>query len=275
MIFENSSDSGVPHIVQPLKSLRKFSIILPPYPEQLKISQTLFEISKLISTIESLIQKKKNIKLGTIQELLTGKRKIEGFNAKWESEIIKNLVRITTGKSKSKFEDSNGEYLIMDMGSVSKEGKNISYKFTNNSEDLLEVGNIIMPKDDIGGGNIIGKTTVIDKNEKYVLGDHVYLLKTKNSRIIPKFLSYLINSYHVNKEIKSKVVGSAQLGLSKKNIEDIPLCFPSSIKEQTLMQDTLSDMDLEIESLQKQLIKYTQLKEGMMHNLLTGEIRLV
>ncbi len=92
MIFENSSNSGVPHIVQPLKSLRKFLIILPPFPEQLKISETLIDISKLILTTETLIQKKKNVKQGLVQELLTGKRRLKGFSQEWESKKFGDLL---------------------------------------------------------------------------------------------------------------------------------------------------------------------------------------
>jgi type I restriction enzyme S subunit len=70
-----------------------------------------------------------------------------------------------------------------------------------------------MPKDDIGGGNIIGKVVYIDQDNKYILGDHVYKLTTKNLAVDTLFYSYLINSNIVSSELKKKVAGSAQLGL--------------------------------------------------------------
>ena len=75
-----------------------------------------------------------------------------------------------------------------------------------------------MPKDDIGGGKIIGKVAYIDADDLYVLGDHVYALRLTEG--FPKYFSYLINRYETNSSLKSKVGGSAQLGLSRKAVEE-------------------------------------------------------
>lgn len=249
-------------------------IPLPPYPEQQKIASILTDIENLIKKIENLIQKKKNIQLGIIQELVSGLTRLKGFNEKWITVSLKDCVNILTGKSKSRFVVIDGRYFIMDMGSVSKEGKNISHKHTHHEENILQYGDLVMPKDDIGGGNIIGKTVFIDENDKYVLGDHVYLLRGKKRSIDSKFLSYLINSFKINKEIKKNVVGSAQLGINKKSIEEQIIEIPPSIKEQSAISEIISKTDEEIKYLEKKHAKYTMLRIGMMQKLLTGEIRL-
>lgn len=129
-----------------------------------------------------------------------------------------------------------------------------------------------MPKDDIGGGRIIGKVAVIDKNAKYVLGDHVYRLRSKVDD--STFLSYMINSYGINSALRKKVAGSAQLGLSRKSVEVQELKIPS-LPEQSSIATILSDMDAEIEALEARRDKTKSVKQGMMQELLTGRIRLV
>ena len=161
------------------------------------------------------------------------------------------------------------------MGSISSEGKMIALKRTSSPIDLLKTGDLVMPKDDIGGGNIIGKVAYIDQDNRYVLSDHVYKLIAKTQEINTLFFSYLINSDSVSIKLKKKVAGSAQLGLGKKSVEDQDVSFPKDKDEQTAIASVLSDMDTEIEKLESQLTKYQNIKQGMMQSLLTGKIRLL
>ncbi|MDP3763520.1 MAG: restriction endonuclease subunit S [bacterium] len=243
--------------------------------EQSAIATALSDADALIEKLEKLIEKKKNIKHGAMQELLTGKRRLSGFSAEWEGKKLGDLFSLAASYSKSKFINDGGTYLIMDMGSVSSVGKNISSKRTFLSSDLLKTGDLVMPKDDIGGGNIIGKVAYVDRNDKYILGDHVYKLTAKTPEISTLFFSYLINSNAVSIRLKKKVAGSAQLGLGRKSVEDEDVDFPKDKDEQISIASVLSDMDTEIEKLESQLTKYQNLKQGMMQVLLTGKIRLL
>ena len=275
MIFKESTKSGVPHITQPLTTLRQFLIIIPSIPEQKKISQILFDISILINRFEELVQKKKNIQQGTIQKLLTQKRRLFGFDQKWKKIELGKLVTLFTSNSKTKYIEKTGKYLVMDMGSVGMGGENISHKQTNFEGDFLQYGDLVMPKDDIGGGNIIAKTAFVNENQKYILGDHVYALRIKNLKHNSRFLSYIINSNNVNSEMRKKVTGTAQLGISKRTIEEQMISLPTDPEEETAIVKILSDMDSEIKELETKRDKYIMIKQGMMQKLLTGEIRLV
>ena len=137
-------------------------------------------------------------------------------NIKEKKLPLNNYCSLSTAKSKVNEINSNGRYYIMDMGTITSDGYLLKNKPTFCNEDMIKEGELVMPKDDIGGGLIIGKTGYINENEKYVLGDHVYLLKTKN--IDSLFLHYQINSQYINKELKKKVTGYAQLGLKASNI---------------------------------------------------------
>jgi len=265
---------GLTMDIMNISILRKIKFVIPPLPEQQNIVDIIYDTDELIQKFDQIILKKKNIKNGSIQNLVFGKKRLSGFNEKWIPTTLEACFTLITGKSMSQFVEKTGKYLVMDMGSVSIEGENISQKYTNNKEILLQFGDLIMPKDDIGGGNIIGKTAFIDENNKYVLGDHVYLLKTKNSMLDPKFFFYLINSFKINKELRKKVVGSAQLGINKKSIGEQPIEIPKNVKEQSIISHILTDMDNEIDQLKKNREKYILIKDGMIQKLLTGEIRL-
>lgn len=240
--------------------------------EQTAIATALSDVDTLISNLEKLIAKKRNIKQGAMQLLLTGKKRLPGLSEEWETKELGAIFSIKVGKSLSCYISNGGAYVVVDMGSVSTEGTLLLTKTTDFKGDFLDSGDLVMPKDDIGGGNIIGKVAYIDANNRYVLGDHVYALKCKQG--CSRFFSYLINSYHTNMSFRKKVAGSAQLGLSRKSVEKQELYFPC-IEEQTAIAQVLSDMDAEIEGLEHNLAKYRLLKQGMMQELLTGKTRLM
>ena len=62
--------------------------------------------------------------------------------------------------------------------------------------------------------------------------------------------------------------------LNKNNCNSIPICFPT-LPEQKAIAQILSDMDAEIEGLEKKRDKYKAIKQGMMQELLTGKTRLI
>jgi len=254
------------------KAISSFSIAVPPLPEQKAIVEVLGDVDAYIESLEQLIEKKRQIKEGAIQELLTGNRRLTGFFEEWETQTISEIFTISTGVSKSLYIEDGGKYWIVDMGSVTRDGKLVVTKSTNYADDFLSKGDLVMPKDDIGGGNIIGKVGFIDCDGKYILGDHIYCLSSNN--VNSRFFSYLINSYTINRKLREKVAGSAQLGLSRKSVEKQEITFPP-LTEQNAIDEVLSVLDEEITQLEIKLSKTKQIKHGMMQELLTGKIRLI
>ncbi|MDE0014800.1 MAG: restriction endonuclease subunit S [Candidatus Poribacteria bacterium] len=245
---------------------------VPPLKEQRAIANALSDVDGLLSSLETLIAKKRAIKQATMQQLLTGKTRLPGFSGAWETKRLGEIFTIHTGSSKSQYITPGGKYIVVDMGSVATDGQLIISKFTDYEGDFLKEGDLVMPKDDIGGGKIIGKVAYIDANNLYVLGDHVYALRLIAG--LPKFFSYLINRYETNSSLKSKVGGSAQLGLSRKAVEEQEIPIPT-YEEQNAIASVLSDMDAEIAALEERRDKTIAIKQGMMQQLLTGRVRLV
>ena len=193
------------------------------------------------------------------------------FSGEWETKRLGEIISIRTGSSKSRYIQQGGRYIIVDMGSVSTHGQLIISKYTDYAADFLKEGDLVMPKDDIGGGKIIGKVAYIDANDRYVLGDHVYALRLKEDS--PKFFSYLINRHQTNSSLKSKVGGSAQLGLSRKAVEEQEVPVPD-ILEQRAIAEVLSDIDGLINALDALITKKRAIKQATMQQLLTGKTRL-
>ena len=260
-----------------LPTIRSIPLNLPPLPEQKKIAQILSTWDKAITTTEQLLANSQQQKKALMQQLLTGKKRLLDKNGvrfvgQWKDTPLGEIVEITTGTSKSKFVSNTGHNFIIDMGSVSREGKLIPSKRTNLESDFLEVGQLVMPKDDIGGGNIIGRVGLIMEANRYVLADHVYALKvTENDSL---FISYLINSHRVNKSLRRKANGTAQLGLGKKDVLKQVVNIPSTLEEQHKIANVLSTADQEITSLQKGLEALKQEKKALMQQLLTGRRRV-
>jgi type I restriction enzyme S subunit len=250
----------------------KLPVALPPLPEQRAIATALSDVDELLAGLTQLIAKKRDLKQAAMQQLLTGKTRLPGFSGAWEVKRLGDAFTITVGKSKSAYVVKDGDFWVCDMGSVSIKGRLIVSKRTNYHSDFLKRGDLIMPKDDIGGGNIIGKVGYIDADDTYILGDHVYCLRALEGD--PRFLAYVINSHRVNSEFRKKVIGSAQLGLARKSVNEQEIIFPSP-PEQTAIAEVLSDMDAEIATLEARLEKTRFLKQGMMQELLTGRIRLI
>lgn len=255
-----------------MENLKKLKLLLPPLAEQEKIAGILGTWDEAIEKLSSLIEQKKLLKKGLMQRLLTGKTRLPGFTQPWKEVKLGKICKLETTTSKSAFIDENGKYYIIDMGAVSTEGTLISSKRTNACEDLLKINDIVMPKDDIGGGNIIGKTAIIKQENTYVLSDHVFKLNIHDSDA--NFISYLINSYGYNKYMRRMSCGSAILGLSKKDVEKCLLYIPSDISEQQAIADVLSTADEEINLLNQKLEALKEQKKGLMQQLLTGQIRV-
>ena len=262
--------TGVPQLTVP--QVAGYKVAVPPLSEQKKIARILSCWDTAIEQMQNLISEKKELKRGLMQQLLTGKMRLPMFVKPWKTKPIKDIAEIFTANSKSQYINDAGQYLIVDMGAVSNDATLIAKKKTDYAKDFLYNGDIIMPKDDIGGCNIIGKTVVVPVDNKYIMGDHVFKLVVSSND--GRFISYLINSYGVNKHMRRMTTGSAQLSLAKRDVEKTTLLLPSDIKEQKTIADILMSADSEIDLLNKKLDVLKEQKKGLMQKLLTGEIRV-
>ena len=258
-----------------LTTIRNAHIPLPPTnPEQEAIAEALSDADSLIESLEQLLAKKRHLKQGTMQELLTGKKRLPGFSGEWE---VKRLS---------------------DMATLSKAGLNPASTpdtlFTHFSLPAFDDG--VMPVTEFG--SLIG-------SNKFSVPSDAVLLSKLNPRIprvwapleipdnsvcsteflvlIPRectsrvFLAALCRSPIVCYQMELHAIGTtgSHQRIHPAQALAIVVIVPTDKAEQAAIAETLSDMDTEIAALEIQHAKTRSLKQGMMHKLLTGEIRLV
>ena len=266
-VIEKCTGSNYPAINASVFS--NLMILLPPVDEQEKIAEILSTWDEAINLTINLIENKKQFKKALMQNLLTAKIRFPQFKDEWRAIKLSEICDISTGTSKSRF-IGDGKFYIVDMGSITQDGLLNLTKTTNLSQDFLDCGDLVMPKDDIGGGKIIGKVAVIDKDNTYVLSDHIFRIKTTENS---NFLAYLINSDLINKKIRREVSGTAQLGLGKRTIENLKIKLPN-LKEQQKIAEVLTACDDEIKLLNLKLENLKKQKQGLMQKLLSGKARV-
>lgn len=267
------TSSAIPHISP--ANIINFIVPFPPLAEQQRIAKALSDVDSLIFTTEKLLQKKKNIKQGTMQELLTGKKRLPGF-AKSNNTKMTEL-----GEIPEDWEVKNlGELFDMKAGGdVDKEHfsycKSSIYKykiFSNGLENEGIYGYTDLPKYKGNAITITGRGTVgiaMFREEDFDAVIRLLVLNSKNDN--------LTNNSYITEEINSCIsfpnesTGVPQLTVPQ--IRDIIIVLPSK-EEQTAIANVLSSMDKEIETLNTKLEKYRNLKTAMMQQLLTGKIRL-
>jgi type I restriction enzyme S subunit len=248
--------------------IANMQIPLPPtQAEQTAIATALSDADALISSLEKLIVKKRNIKQGAIQKLLQPK---EG----WEVKKLGEIAEIRDGTHQTpKYVEAGIPFYSVE--SVTNDNFT-NTKFISEEEHRLltktfkiEKGDILMTR--IGS---IGDCKLIDWDVNASFYVSLALLKIKVG-----FSANYICHYSKTDEFKKEAdINSLQSAIPRKinlgPISNIKIVLPNN-NEQTRIATILTDMDAEIKALETKLEKYTNVKLGMMQNLLTGKIRLI
>jgi type I restriction enzyme S subunit len=220
-------------------------------PEQTAIANALSDMDDLISQTEKLIEKKKAIKQGAMQELLKPK---EG----WVTKKLGELAVIYTGKKNNQDKIFDGKYPFF-VRSQTIERIN-SYSFDGEA--------ILIP----GEGNI-GKIFHYI-NGKFDFHQRVYKISDFKDGITGKYIYRYMTEYFGRHALENSVKATVD-SLRLPTIQAFNIPFPLEIKEQERITNILNDIDNNIAIIQNKLNKLKQQKQGMMQALLTGKIRLV
>ncbi|MEK7484670.1 MAG: restriction endonuclease subunit S [Planctomycetota bacterium] len=222
----------------------------PTKSEQIAIATVLSDTDALINSLEKLIEKKRNIKQGTMQELLKPKKG-------WEMKKLRDVCqKITTGKLDANAMVENGEYRFY---TCAKEYSWIDH-YAFDTEALLVSGN---------GANV---GYIHHYNGKFNAYQRTYVLSEFQEDI-----SYvkLFMDKNLQNRIKTEVNAGNTPYIKMDTLTEMKINFPSTKEEQIRIAQILSDMDAEIVALEQKRDKYKMIKQGMMQELLTGKTRLV
>lgn len=266
-------------------NLRNSCIAIPPLPEQKAIAEALSDVDALLAAMTKLIEKKRAIKQGAMQQLLTGKKRLAGFTGKWVEKRFDecfDLVGNNTLAREFMCEDTHGianiHYgdVLIRYGSVLDCSRTAVPSLLDSvacKTELLKEGDVIIA--DTAEDETVGKAIEIRglKDRCAVAGLHTIACRPRFV-FAAGWLGYYINSSAFHDQLLPLITGTKVSSISKAGLRTTVLHVPD-LTEQKAIASVLSDMDAEIAALEAKRAKYESVKQGMMQELLTGKTRLV
>ena len=280
--ISKNSDSTINQITN-----SDFKQIKIPFPqkelERFHIATTLSDMDNLIANLEKLIEKKKAIKQGAMQELLTVKRRLTGFDSEWISMKVNDIaVRFATGlnpRQNFKLNTGGTNYYVtiknfkdgvLYLDETCDRIDDVALSKINERSDLRKNDLLFSSIGRVGDAYLITETPT-----NWNINESVFSLRPDLRIIDPLMLFWLLTSDSVKRKLVENTTGSTLKSIKLGHLKEIYITFPKDIDEQKAIANILYDMDIEIKELQRKLSKYRLLKQGMMSELLTGRIRLV
>lgn len=262
---------------------------VPPVPEQRAIATALSDVDALLSALEQLLAKKRDLKQAAMQQLLTGQTRLPGCHGEWKVKTLGELFNFSGGYSASRDQLSNEGHCYLHYGDIHGAKKtcidtgadfedipklDISLKQISPGS-LLEDGDVVFvdaSEDDAGTSRHV---VVVNKNGlPFISGLHTIVAKSKTDELAHEYRRYCFQTAAIQKQFSFYAVGTKVSGISKSNIPKLTIPVPS-VPEQTAIAAILADMDAELAALEQRLTKNRILKQGMMQELLTGRTRLL
>jgi type I restriction enzyme S subunit len=268
-------DSGTGQTNLKRKEVLDCPFILPPTKsEQTAIATALSDTDALISSLEKLIAKKRNIKQGAMQKLLQPK---DGWEVRTLGELLKS-VQLGGNYANS---ETFTNFPLIKMGNIQR-----GYISTNKLEyiinscrpeerDRLKYGDVIFNTRNTL--DLVGKVSVWRNELPEAYFNSNIMRLNFNSEFISSnfFMNYLLNTEFFISKLKDVATGTTSVAaIYTRDLLKIKIAIPKP-NEQIFIANILTDMDIEISALQYKLEKYKNVKLGMMQTLLTGKIRLV
>jgi type I restriction enzyme S subunit len=276
--------------------LKSFRIPLPPTKvEQEAITEVLSDADALIESLEQLIAKKRQIKQGAMQELLTGKKRLPGFATKpgykqtevgmipedWEVTTVGEISDVKTGPFGSALHEKdyvNNGTPIITVEHLGESGVHHTNLPMVSDADKLRLKAYSLRQGDI----VFSRVGSVDRNALIKVAEDGWLFSGRLLRVRLKgrdtdapYLSYHFHSEAFKQRVRDVAVGQTMASINTQILMGVEIILPPTKAEQTAIATILSDMDAEIAALEEKLAKARQLKQGMMQELLPGKTRLV
>ena len=268
-LLETKGHTGVPALAQPTTNFRRLWIPLPEIAEQVSIAEALSDIDSLISSLQKLIEKKKAIKQGTMQELLNGKKRLPGFCQKWAKKYLKEII-VPRKERINPAEIDNRKCIELEHIEPNS-GKILGYC---ESKEQKSLKTIFYPNDILWGKLRPYLRKYAHPKFSGVCSTEFWVFNAINQYACNDFMYYLLQTEDFVSAANS-TTGTKMPRADWNLVQELEVKIPADKNEQRAIAQVLSDMDSEIEQLEKKLAKYQQIKQGMIQELLTGRIRLV
>jgi len=247
----------------PITTQRKLRLVLAPVTEQRAISTALSDVDALLSKIDQLIAKKRDLKQANMQKLLTGHIRLQGFSGEWMPMKLADLCEYVPG-----IRSLDGNVGYIEIGDINVETK--SYDI-DQKEKLAVPGAVKVP-----AGTLLISTVRPTRGAITITRTSLFV-SSAFCRLCPKngLLFHVVCSQDFLSYLGENSFGGTYPTCRDETILGYEKVLPSDPREQTAIARVLSDMDAELTALEARRDKTLALKQGMMQALLTGRIRLV
>lgn len=251
--------------------LLKYPFPLPPYPEQQKIAEILKTWDEALKKCGKALRKLKSRNKGLAQQLLTGKKRLKGYDGEW-----KNLRIVDIASQQTIYNKSNLELEVLSCTKYDGLVRSLDY-FGRQvfGEDLSKYkivpkGSFAYATNHIEEGSI-GYQDILDQG---LISPMYTVFKTKNN-VNDQFLYKLLKTEKMIYAYQSNMIGSINRrgGLRWKDFSTIQISIPDK-KEQSAINNVLTDANQELKLYEQKLANLQEQKKGLMQKLLTGEIRV-
>lgn len=253
---------------------RELSVRLPPPDAQRAIAEALSDADALIEGLERLIAKKRAIKRGAMQDLLSGRKRLPGFSGAWAIKPLGEICQVLNGLTYSPSDVRQAGTLVLRSSNIQDD----VLSFENNVfVEMTLPPNVLVEENDIlvcvrnGSRELIGKCAKITSDVKgAAFGAFMAVLRSPlHSYLLHQFRSGLI------KRQIAEHLGATINQITNKSLKSFSVSVPNTVAEADAIALALSDMEAEIDRLSARLSKARLLKQGMAQELLTGRVRLV
>lgn len=267
-----ATQTSIAHL--PKDKFQTLPLPKPPLAEQTAIAEALSDADALIEGLERLIAKKRLIKQGAMQDLLTARRRLPGFSGEWESKQLAEIGQVKTGLTYSPQNVSLYGTLVLRSSNIQEDrlvlDDNVFVDVPVSDEATVRNGDLLICVRN-GSRQLIGKTAMIDERaDGMAFGAFMSAYRSE----LNDYLVWCFQSAIVQKQV-AEHLGATINQITNKTLKSIQVPIPVNANERKAISAVLLDMDAEIQTLETRLEKARAVKEGMMQNLLTGRIRLV
>jgi type I restriction enzyme S subunit len=262
----SASEQAVPMINK--TEFGKIKIAIPSLPEQTAIANALSDMDALIAQTSTLIEKKKAIKQGVMQELLKPK---EGWVTKNLGELVLEMKSGGTPLT-SISEYYNGDIPFLSIGDMTSQGKHLNYTTSKiSSVGLQNSASWVVPKGSLIYSMYASVGFVSINNIDVAISQAVLGMRFRDF-IDLSFMYYTLSS--MQSSVLKYVGEGTQKNLNAATVKQFEIPLPK-FEEQRVISIILNNIDDEIHGLETKLKKLQLQKQGMMQALLTGKIRLI
>lgn len=259
------------------ESLRRIVVPVPPVGEQRAIAKVLNDVDALLTGLNRLIAKKRDLKQAAMQQLLTGKTRLPGYQDQWEVKTLRQIVEtpITDGPHLTPTFLNDGVPFLSVNNLVDAQIDWRDVRFISQA-DHEEFSRKCRPKKgDIlfGKAASVGKVALVESDIDFNIWSPIAMIRV-DGRHDARFIYYQLQGADLSRQIALLTNSSSQGNIGMGDIEKLALSVPSRA-EQVAITTILSEMDIELGTLEARRTKTKGLKQAMMQELLTGRIRLI